>query len=90
MSEDVERSHNSPRPLASGSASGDRPHQHSAKENASGRANAERSKPVWADTPVVAKSLHQQRKMNPEDIFGQIQPVKLEGMKRDDRAPPPI
>lgn len=41
------------------------------------------ARPLWALTPEVAKSLQQQRAIKPEDIFGEVQPVKLEGI-----APP--
>jgi len=37
------------------------------------------NQPIWAYTPEVAKSLVQQRTIKPEDIFGEVQPVKLEG-----------
>lgn len=37
-------------------------------------------KPMWVETPEVKRSLHLQRAIKPEDIFGEVQPVKLEGM----------
>ncbi|PJF18014.1 hypothetical protein PSACC_02189 [Paramicrosporidium saccamoebae] len=43
------------------------------------RTNVKENRPIWANTPDVAKSLLQQRSIKPEDIFGDVQPVKLEG-----------
>lgn len=37
------------------------------------------NRPPWANTPEVSKSLLQQRSIRPEDIFGEVEPVKLEG-----------
>lgn len=37
------------------------------------------NRPLWANTPEVSRSLLQQRSIRPEDIFGEVEPVKLEG-----------
>ena len=39
-------------------------------------------RPVWTLTPEVSKSLLQQRGIRPEDIFGEVEPVKLEGIEQ--------
>jgi hypothetical protein len=43
------------------------------------RTNVKENRPIWANTPDVTRSLQQQRSIKPEDIFGDVQPVKLEG-----------
>jgi hypothetical protein len=37
------------------------------------------SVPYWARTPALAAALFNQKTVRPEDIFGQVQPIKLEG-----------
>lgn len=41
--------------------------------------NDKENRPVWAQTPNLALALNAQRAQKAEDIFGQVQPIKLEG-----------
>lgn len=64
-------------PAASSSAAS------SAAAGASGENVPGANRPAWAHTPTVTRMLHvQQRVMKPEDIFGPIEPVRLEDFFR--------
>lgn len=40
----------------------------------------EHVRPLWAATPEISRAIgHQQRALRPEEIFGEVQPVRLEG-----------
>ena len=37
------------------------------------------NRPTWATTPNLAVALKAQRSQRAEDVFGKVQPIKLEG-----------
>lgn len=37
------------------------------------------NRPTWATTPNLAVALNAQRSQRAEDVFGKVQPIKLEG-----------
>ena len=39
------------------------------------------NRPTWAMTPNLAVALNAQRSQRAEDVFGKVQPIKLEGKK---------
>ena len=53
-----------------------------AASEALSKANHPDTRPRWAQTPNLVEALQsqQQRQLRPEDIFGHVQPVKLEGI----------
>ena len=39
------------------------------------------NRPTWAMTPNLAVALNAQKSQRAEDVFGKVQPIKLEGNK---------
>lgn len=39
------------------------------------------NRPTWAMTPNLTVALNAQRSQRAEDVFGKVQPIKLEGKK---------
>ena len=50
------------------------------------RERPKENRPPWANTPEVVMALQRQRAIKPEDIFGDVQPVKLEGNISDTKG----
>ena len=45
-------------------------------------AGGKENRPTWAMTPNLAVALNAQRSQRPEDVFGKVQPIKLEGIEK--------
>jgi hypothetical protein len=48
----------------------DQPQQNAPKDNA----------PMWAQSPALNRALNHQRSLNPDEIFGEVDPLRLEGL----------